>query len=118
MKEWKPDTRYSDTYWSRADNEEEYTTLVKQLYDERDVIEYYLGTELITRERLIDDLVMWHEYFDTECMDDDKYEDEDMPEPNDYVGEIKYKPEEKEYPVVILFELLDSIHMMSWYSIN
>ena len=96
MKEWQPDMRYTDTYWSRADNKEEYIALINALYDERDVTERYLGTELTEKKRLIDDLVMWHEYFDTDCMYDDKYEDEDVPEPKEYNGEYRYKPEEQE----------------------
>jgi hypothetical protein len=118
MKEWQPDMRYTDTYWSRANNEEEYKTLVKRLYDERVVTNRYLGSEWDENKQLIDNLCMWHEYFDTDCMYDDKYEEEDMPEPNEYNGDFRYKPESQEYPIVILFEQLDSKPMMSWYSIS
>ncbi len=119
MKEWKSDIRYTDTYWARADNKEEYVTLIKYLFREFDVTQRYLGSEWNEKIHLFnDDLWLWHEYFETDCVDDDKYEEEDLPEPNEYNGEIKYKPVDAEYPVVLLYELLDNKPMCSWYSID
>lgn len=115
---WSSDKRYTDIYFAQANNEEEYIKLIKDLYGEHEVTKTFSCTQWSDKEHLFnEDIFSWHEFFNTECIYDDKYEDEDLPLPQNYSGNIGEKPNIKEYPIIIMFCNAGSMRMITWYSI-
>ena len=118
IKPWQSDKRYTEMYWSQADNEEEYIFLAKDLFREHDTIMSFSCDQWVAKEHLFeDDLCMWHYFFDTDACNDEKYETEDMPMPQEYNGDMKDKPSKEDYPVAIMFTTTMG-KMITWYSIN
>ena len=104
---WTPNKRYPNTYFAKANNYDEYFKLIKELYDEVEIFYSYINTEWTEKEHLFnDDKESWYEFFDANCLDIDfeNIEDVDLVDPKDYNDEIRVKPEENEYPVVVIFD--------------
>ena len=104
---WKPNKRYPNTYFAKANNYDEYFTLVKELFNEVEIFYSYINTEWTEKEYLFNgDKESWYEFFDANCLDIDfdNIEDVDLVDPKEYDGKIRVKPEKDEYPVVIVFD--------------
>ena len=107
---WIPNKRYSNTYFAKANNYEEYFKLAKDLFNEVEIFYSYINTEWTEKEHLFNnDKESWYEFFDATCLDIDfdnieDIEDVELVDPKDYDDEIRVKPEENEYPVVIVFD--------------
>lgn len=119
MKNWTPDKRYTDIYFARADNEKEYIQLAKDLYAEFEVIKSFSCDQWTDKEHLFDnDVYLWHELFETDCLNNEIYEDIDLPNPQDFDGEIEKKPDVNKYPVVLIFQNMMNGKFLSWYSLK
>jgi len=104
---WTPNKRYPNTYFAKANNYDEYFTLVKEIYNEVEIYYNYINTEWTEKEHLFNnDKESWYEFFDANYLDIDfdNIEDVDLVDPKEYDGEIRVKPKEDEYPIVIVFD--------------
>ena len=117
MKKWTADVRYVNTYHAQASNEEEYCQLARDLFAFHKSKRVFGCDEWDIEEHLFDeDYFSWHDFFDTPYIDDVAYEEEDLPNPQEYNGEIREKPKKEEYPVVLTFENINYDKILLWYS--
>jgi len=115
MQIWQCDNRYTNTYWARANNEEEYKFLIKDLFREHDVMNQFNGLKWEEKEHLFnDDYGLWHEFFESDEILDYESE-EDFTNPQKYKGDVKEKPKDNEYPCVLMYCDLPEIRKIIWY---
>lgn len=122
MKNWTLDRRYGDFYFAQATNEEEYVQLTRNLMLDMTVVKVFSCDMWEDTENLFNnDWIRWHELFETDVMRDELYDDgeTEVPSPLEYHGNMLNKPEENEYPLVLMFrydsEYNDSF--ITWYSL-
>ena len=118
---WKPNKQYLNTYFAKANNYEEYFKLAKDLFNEFDITKEWSVSTWIEKEHLFDNnMESWYVLFDASCLDIDYDNIEDMEkdfiDPKLYNGEIRNKPDEYEYPVVVVFD--SDLKDIMWQSIS
>jgi len=88
---WKSNKQYPNTYFAKANNYEEYFKLAKDL---------------------------WYVFFDAPCLDIDydNIEEVKLVDPKEYNGEIRNKPEESEYPIIVVFD--SDLKDIMWQSMS
>ena len=118
---WKPNKQYPNTYFAKANNYEEYFKLAKDLFDDFDILFQFSVDQFYEKNHLFyNSYESWHVLFNTPCLIDEYYENNDLPNPKEYDGEIKVKPEESEYPVIIMFTSIfdEDMKEIIWQSLN
>jgi len=119
---WIPNKKYPNTYFAKVNNYKEYFKLVKGLYNEVEIFYSYINTEWIEKEHLFNnDKESWYEFFDANCLDInydniDDIEDVDLVDPKEYDGDVRVKPKEFEYPVVVIFD--GDLKNIMWQSLS
>jgi|GEM_PF-3959459 len=108
---WKLDQRWTMTSWAQANNQHEYDILVKSLFGKRLVHDnWYMNVSgMVGTEECYfrDDYESWHTYFETDCIEpydvDEIYEELALPHPKDYFGKIRIRPDDDEFPCMLVF---------------
>jgi len=119
---WRSNKQYPNTYFEKANNYEEYFKLAKDLFDEFETLmSWSVSTWLEKKHLFNDDIESWHEFFDTPCLDIDYeniegMEDIELIDPKLYDGEIRNKPDESEYPVIVVFD--SDLKNIMWQSVS
>ena len=110
---WRDSINNSDVLFTFANNEEEYRKeigLLTEPYNDvwiakylEENMEYAISPKRISIP--IEDYEEWHNLFNTrECKN---LNNEDLTNPIEYKGYIGLKPNEKDYPVILMYELFD-----------
>ena len=116
---WKSNKQYPNTYFAKANNYEEYFKLAKDLFDEFDIIKEWSVDQWEDKQHLFNDNIeLWYVFFDAPCLDIDydNIEDVKLVNPKEYDGEIRNKPDESEYPVIVVFD--GDLKNIMWQSLS
>jgi len=119
---WIPNKQYPNTYFAKVNNYEEYFKLAKDLFDEFDITKEWSVDQWEDKQHLFNDNIeLWYVFFDAPCLDIDydnieDMEDVELIDPKLYDGEIRNKPDEYEYPAVVVFD--SDLKNIMWQSMN
>lgn len=120
------DERYTNTVWCLCNNYEEYLQFAKDLWLYTDIDHggiwnvYLYGERIKNEERWFTDSYVWSNLFGVDRIDipdpeNDGWIIEYYVDPINDTYEIKEKPEEDEYPVVVQYSLHGEL---MWISLN
>lgn len=122
------DERYTNTVWCLCNNFEEYQQFAKDLWLYTDIERsnfynvYLNGERIKNEERWFDNEYVWRQVFDVDPItaievdeDGHEWEIETPIDPINDSYEIKEKPKDEEYPVIVQYSLKDALF---WISIN
>ena len=114
--------RFINTWWSLCTNYEDYLNFAKEMYQWKDEDVIFGGEQFQTDDSLFDSVSSWIDTFEVPYIledPNDKYSD--MYEINNPLTdkyEIKNKPEENEYPVVVYMYRVQGYFNIDWFSIK
>lgn len=114
--------RFINTWWSLCTNYEDYLNFAKEMYQWKDEDVIFGGEQFQTDDSLFDSVSSWMDTFEVPYIledPNDKYSD--MYEINNPLTdkyEIKNKPEENEYPVVVYMYRVQGYFNIDWFSIK
>lgn len=110
------DERYENTLWCLCNNYEEYLQFAKDLYQLRG--KYYWGEYCENEDtKWIEDENEYADIFGIDFIPDENDEDfEYAPDPMNDTYEMKEKPNENEYPVIVNYS--DCYKNVLWISLN
>lgn len=114
--------RFINTWWSLCTNYEDYLNFAKEMYQWKGEDVIFGGEQFQTDDSLFDSVSSWMDTFEVPYVledPNDKYSD--MYEINNPLTdkyEIKNKPEENEYPVVVYMYRVQGYFNIDWFSIK
>lgn len=114
--------RFINTWWSLCTNYEDYLNFAKEMYQWKGEDVIFGGEQFQTDDSLFDSVSSWMDTFEVPYIledPNDKYSD--MYEINNPLTdkyEIKNKPEENEYPVVVYMYRVQGYFNIDWFSIK
>lgn len=114
--------RFTNTWWSLCTNYEDYLNFAKEMYQWKGEDVIFGGEQFQTEDSSFDSVSSWMDTFEVPYVlenPNDKYSDEheiDNPLTDEY--EIKNKPEENEYPVVVYMYKVQGYFNIDWFSIK
>lgn len=114
--------RFTNTWWSLCNNYEDYLNFAKEMYQWKGEDAIFVGEQFQTEDSLFDSVSSWMDVFEVPyILEDpsDKYSDEhEINNPLTDKYEIKNKPEENEYPVVVYMYRVQGCFNVDWFSIK
>jgi len=114
---WKNNKIYPNIFQSIANNESEYISLAQELSKPQKILQQFVVDQWWEDETPIDDWECWHNLFRTDEYNNDELEI--FTEPSLYDKGINFKPNIKEYPVIVTYTNNGyDYSLLYWHSIK
>lgn len=119
MKKWTSNQVYPNMFFKIIHNEIEYYQAARELFDEFPVLYQWSVDQWEEKIHLFDDdYEDWHLFFQTSAMDyNDETDGDDLPDPKTFKGEIGNKPDNLQYPAILMFTN-EADRILLWQSID